>query len=464
MDNFPKDTMKCTWSLQNTTKIPHHSHTSTLEHKKIYNSALEMIGNTPMVRLNAIPKNEGLKCEILAKCEFSSVGGSIKDRIALRMINEAEKAGLIRKGDTLIAPTSGNTGIGIALVSALRGFDVNITIPDRMSNEKVDLLKALGAKVYRTPSEAAWLSEESYFGVSKKLNADIKNSLLLDQYIDLYNPMEHYDSTGPEIIQQTDNNLDVVVMTAGTGGTITGVSRYIKEKNKMAKIVGVDPIGSVLALPPEMNININQPFKVEGIGKSFIPHVLDRSVIDEWYKSNDKESFIMARRLIKEEGLLVGASSGACLCAAINYAKTHNLDENHRIVVVLPDSIRNYMSRFLSVDWMVENKFLPLEELDTNDHKLSKFSVDDLKLKKIECQKMSLTIGEAMEIFQKEANYAGIPILDETEDIIKGVIFEEKLIHFFFSKNLSKESPAYQTMTKEFVLVIIFYYILFHVA
>jgi cystathionine beta-synthase len=448
-----QDTIKCTWKLNTNDKNPHSSEPFVYERQKIYNDALDLIGNTPMVRLNSIPQKEGLKCEILAKCEFFNAGGSIKDRIGRRMVLEAERSGRIHKGDALIEPTSGNTGIGLALAAAIRGYEMHITLPEKMSNEKVDVLKGFGAKIYRTPTEAAWDSEESHIGVAKQLNKELKNSHILDQYSNVYNPMAHYDTTGPEIVHQTDNKIDALVLTAGTGGTVTGIGRYLKEQNKDCKIIGVDPIGSILALPHSLNTNINEAYKVEGIGYDFVPRVLDRTVVDEWIKSEDQESFKMARRIIKEEGLLVGGSSGSCLVAAIQYAKRMNLGPNHRIVVIFPDSVRNYMIKFLSTEWMVENKFLPLEELNTQDHKLSKLGVDVLNLKKVECKNQQLTLAEAMEILQQEHNYHGVPILNETKNKIQGVVFEDKLMQAFFNKNLDKKSLATRAMTKDFVSV-----------
>lgn len=449
-----KDTIKCTWTLNTKESNPHSREPFVYERKKIYDDALDLIGNTPMVRLNSIPQKEGLKCEILAKCEFFNAGGSIKDRIGRRMVLEAERSGRIKKGDALIEPTSGNTGIGLALAAAIRGYEMHITLPEKMSNEKVDVLKGFGAKVYRTPTEAAWDSEDSHIGVANKLNKELKNSHILDQYSNVYNPMAHYDGTGPEILHQTDNKIDALVLTAGTGGTVTGIGRYIKENNKDCKIIGVDPIGSILAVPHSLNTNINEPYKVEGIGYDFIPRVLDRTVVDEWIKSEDKESFIMSRRIIREEGLLVGGSSGSCLVAAINYAKKMNFGPNHRIVVIFPDSVRNYMTKFLSSEWMVENKFLPLEELNTENHKLSKFGVDVLNLKKVEHKNCQLTLAEAIALLQQENNYHGVPILNETQTKIQGVVFEDKLMQAFFNKNLDKGCLATRAMTKDFVAVI----------
>jgi len=244
----------------------------------------------------------------------------VKDRIGKRMIEDAELSGRIKPGDTLIEPTSGNTGIGLALAAALKGYRMIITLPEKMSNEKVDVLKALGAEIIRTPTEAAFDSPESHIGVAKRLNKEIKNSHILDQYGNPSNPLAHYDGTATEILNQCDGKIDAIVMTAGTGGTITGVARKIKEQLPNCKIVGVDPTGSILAQPDSLNGRIGS-YKVEGIGYDFIPTVLDRSLVDEWIKTEDKESFLMSRRIIKEEGLMVGGSSGSVMVAALKYAK-----------------------------------------------------------------------------------------------------------------------------------------------
>ena len=317
----------------------------------ISNSILEFIGNTPLIRLNNIVKKENISCEILAKCEYFNAGGSIKDRIALNMINKAEEEGLIKPGHTLIEATSGNTGIGLAMVGLNKGYKVIITMPEKMSNEKVNLLKALGAEIIRTPNEAAYDSPESHIGVANRLNKEIPNSIILNQYTNINNPNAHYDYTGEEIWNQCDGKLDYVVMSVGTGGTISGVSKKLKEKNPDIKIIGVDPHGSILAVPNSLNSELIS-YKVEGIGYDFIPDVLSYDNIDEWYKTNDKDSFDAARRLIKEEGLLCGGSSGATFSVALKLAKKL---ENKRIVVILTDGIRNYMSKFLSDDWLKKN-------------------------------------------------------------------------------------------------------------
>ena len=261
-----------------------------------------------MVRLTRLSRAEGVQCELLAKCEFFNAGGSVKDRIGKRMIEDAEASGRIKPGDTLIEPTSGNTGIGLALTAAIKGYKMIITLPQKMSQEKVDVLSALGADIIRTPTEAAWDAPESHIGVAKKMQSELPNSHILDQYKNPSNPLAHYETTAEEIWDQCDGRVDCVVISAGTGGTITGVSRRLKELNPKILIVGVDPHGSILAQPESLNSEGVGTYKVEGIGYDFIPEVLDRSVVDHWVKTKDPESFKMARRLIREEGLLCGGS------------------------------------------------------------------------------------------------------------------------------------------------------------
>ena len=315
---------------------------------QIHDSILGAIGDTPMVRLRYIGRNTG--CEILAKCEFLNVGGSVKDRIGKRMVEEAQRAGRIRTGDTLIEPTSGNTGIGMALAAAIYGYRMIITMPEKMSREKQSVLEALGAEIIRTPTEAAWDSPESHIGVAKQLSEIIPNSHILDQYSNPDNPLAHYHGTGTEILEQTDRKLDALVLTAGTGGTVTGVAKRVKEELPNVIMVGVDPVGSILAGPAPIT-----PYKVEGIGYDFIPDVLDRDLVDEWVKTDDHDSFLMARRLIRQEGLLVGGSSGAAVWAAVELA--NRIGPGKRIVTLLPDSVRNYMTKFLDDQWMRANGF-----------------------------------------------------------------------------------------------------------
>lgn len=315
----------------------------------VLNNILEAIGKTPSVRFNRIGKE--LSCEIYGKCEYLNPAGSVKDRIAASMVEDAEKSGRIKPGDTLIEATSGNTGIGLALVGAVKGYKIIITMPEKMSREKQVILEALGAKIYRTPTKAAWNDPDSHISVAKKLNKEIPNSHILDQYSNPANPNIHYHATAQEILDDMGDKLAMVVIAVGTGGTITGVARKIKEARPDVKIIGVDPFGSILGGGTEIC-----PYLVEGIGYDFFPDVLDNKLIDEYVKVNDENSFLTARRLIQEEGLLVGGSSGSSVWAALQVAP--RLAKGQRCLVLLPDGIRNYLSKFVDDKWMQEQGFM----------------------------------------------------------------------------------------------------------
>ena len=310
---------------------------------------LETVGDTPVVKFHRVGSE--LDCDLYGKCEFLNAGGSVKDRIGVRMVEEAEKSGRIKPGDTLIEPTSGNTGIGMALTAAVRGYRMIITMPEKMSKEKEVVLKALGAEIVRTPTEAAWDDPESHIGVAKKLNEEIPNSYILDQYSNLDNPDAHYHGTAGEILAQFGEDLKMVVMGVGTGGTITGVARRVKEERPDITIVGADPEGSILGGGDEV-----KSYMVEGIGYDFFPDVLDNALVDDYVKTNDKDAFLTARRLISEEGLLIGGSSGSAVWAALQVAG--RLNKGEQCLVILPDSIRNYLTKFVDDDWMKDQGFL----------------------------------------------------------------------------------------------------------
>jgi len=382
---------------------------------------LENIGNTPLVRIHKIGKEENVKCEILAKCEYFNAGGSVKDRIGRRMVEDAETSGRIVPGDVLIEPTSGNTGIGLALAAAVKGYKMIITLPEKMSQEKVDVLKALGAQIIRTPTEAAWDSPESHIGVARRLQKEIPRSHILDQYSNPSNPLAHYDGTAQEILDQTDGKVDMVVLTAGTGGTMTGIARKMKEKNPKIKIVGVDPVGSILALPETLNGAIGT-YKVEGIGYDFIPAVLDRSpdLVDKWYKTEDKESFVMSRRLIREEGLLCGGSSGSAMVAALRAIKDFNLGPDARVVVLLPDSVRNYMSKFLNDDWMTRFGFTDKATEDRQRQEVEQWAgatIKELNIPDAVCVDQNTTVEEALSVLNN-GGFDQVPVVDQHKKMI----------------------------------------------
>lgn len=309
---------------------------------------LQAIGKTPLVRVNRL--FAGHPFEVWAKCEFLNPGGSVKDRIGYRMVQDAQASGRIKPGDTLIEPTSGNTGIGMALAGAVLGYRVIITMPEKMSREKQVVLEALGAEIVRTPTEAAFDHPDSHISVAQKLNALIPNSHILDQYANPSNPNVHYDETAMEIVNDLGQVPDVAVIGAGTGGTITGVARKLKELNPKVHIVGVDPEGSILGGGTEVH-----SYHVEGIGYDFFPKVLDTELIDTWVKTTDLPSFTWARKAIHQEGLLCGGSSGTALYALSLVAK--DIKPGSKVVVILPDGIRNYMTKMMDPVWLEKTGF-----------------------------------------------------------------------------------------------------------
>lgn len=322
-----------------------------------YNSILETIGNTPLVRLNSVTR--GIQANLYAKVEYFNPGGSVKDRIALGIIEEAERSGRLKPGGTIVEGTSGNTGVGLAIVAALKGYKTIFVMPDKMSQEKIQLLRAYGAKVIVTPTAVEPDDPRSYYSVSDKLVQETPNSILANQYHNPENPKAHYTVTGPEIWHQTGGQIDVFVAGMGTGGTITGVGRYLKEQNPNIQIVGIDPIGSILYdLHRGKTDVVAEGYKVEGIGEDFLPSTTDLSVVDEIVQVNDKESFLMTRRLVREEGIFCGGSCGSAVAGALKYIREHDLGPDQNVIVVLPDSGSRYLSKIFNDDWMRENRFL----------------------------------------------------------------------------------------------------------
>ena len=364
-----------------------------------FKNILEGIGKTPLVRLNRITRD--FTSEILVKAEFLNPGGSVKDRIGLAMIEAAEREGLLKTGGTIVEATAGNTGVGLALVAAIKNYRCIFVMPDKMSQDKINLLKSYGAEVIITPTSVPPDSPESYNGVADRLAKEIPGAYRPNQFANPNNPLAHYLTTGPEIWEDSRGRVEVFVAAMGTGGTISGTSKYLKEKNPNIFIVGADPEGSILSGDSPKS------YKVEGIGEDFIPETFNRQVVDEMIRVSDKESFNTARRLAKEEGLLVGGSSGTAVAAALKYAR--RLKKSKYIVALLPDTGRNYLSKMYSDAWMQENGFWEGKEIRM------------IKIKAIVAQKKDLPpmisvhprdiLSKAVKLMH-EYNISQLPVID----------------------------------------------------
>lgn len=312
---------------------------------QIYESVVDTIGWTPLVRLSRLhpPGN------LIAKIEMVNPGGNVKERIAVSMIDAAEADGSLLPGGTIVEPTSGNTGVGLALVGAVRGYRVICTVPDKVSDEKIDLLKAYGVEVHITPTELLPDHPDSYYGVARRLTRDIDGAINPDQYANAANPQAHYDTTGPELWEQTDGRIGAFVTGVGTGGTITGAGKFLKEQNPDVLVIGADPEGSIYTAAREEDIH---QYKVEGVGEDFWPETIDPEVVDEFIMVDDTQSFIMTRRLAREEGILTGGSGGMATEAALQVAQRH---PDRLVIVLLPDSGRGYISKVFNDQWLRDN-------------------------------------------------------------------------------------------------------------
>lgn len=317
---------------------------------KYAENVLGLIGNTPLLKLNSVTK--GLSPLILVKPEYLNPGGSIKDRIGISMIEAAEKEGLLKSGGTIVEPTSGNTGVGLAMAAALRGYKCVFTMPDKMSQEKIDTLKAYGARVVVCPTNVTPESPESYYSVANQIVKDTPGAFSPNQYANPANPRTHYLSTGPEIWEQTEGKITTFVAGMGTGGTISGVGKYLKEKNPDIQIVGVDPVGSIYS-----SKDIHS-YLVEGIGEDFYPSTMNLDIVNKIVQVNDKECFQMTRALARTEGILVGGSCGAAVAGALKYCKDSNLTQDDVVVIILPDTGRSYISKIFSDEWMQQHQML----------------------------------------------------------------------------------------------------------
>ncbi len=328
------------------------------EEIKAYNSVLELIGNTPLIKLSKVSAD--ITGNFYAKVEAFNPGHSTKDRIALYIIEEAEKRGILKPGDTIVETTSGNTGFSLAMVSIIKGYDCILAVSSKSSKDKIDMLRSMGAKVYVCPAHVSADDERSYYNVAKRLHEETKGSVYINQYFNELNVDAHYKSTGPEIWEQTRGQITHLVACSGTGGTISGTARYLKEKNPNIKILGVDAFGSVLKKYHETKEFDNAeiyPYRIEGLGKNLIPTATDFDIIDKFIKVSDEESAHTTRELAKKEGLFVGYTSGAAFQAVKQYAEEGEFDENSNVVIIFPDHGSRYMSKVFSDDWMNEQGF-----------------------------------------------------------------------------------------------------------
>ncbi|XP_076839126.1 cystathionine beta-synthase-like isoform X2 [Brachyhypopomus gauderio] len=362
------------------------------------------------------------------------------------MLEDAERAGVLKPGDTIIEPTSGNTGIGLALAAAVKGYRCIIVMSEKMSMEKEDVLRALGAEIFRTPTSARFDSPESHVGVAWRLKNEIPNSHILDQYRNPSNPLAHYDTTAEEILEQCDGKVDMLVAGAGTGGTISGIARKMKEKCPNVQIIGVDPEGSTLAEPEDLNHTEKTQFEVEGIGSDFNPTVLDKSVVDRWYKVSDDETFAMGRMLIREEGLLCGGSSGTAMAAAVKVAK--ELKEGQRCVVILPDSIRNYMSKFLSDKWMFQKGFLTEEDFMVRKPWWWNLRLQSLNLSDPLTVLPTVTCQKTIKVL-KEKGFDQAPVVDEA-GLILGMVTLGNMLASVLAGKVMPSDPVSKVLYKQF--------------
>ncbi|HXF99506.1 MAG TPA: cystathionine beta-synthase [Bacteroidota bacterium] len=410
---------------------------------RYYDNILQTIGKTPLVKLNRITKD--VKGLILAKVEYFNPGGSVKDRIGVAIIEDAEREGRLKPGGTIVESTSGNTGMGLALVAAVKGYKTVFTLPDKMSMEKIRLLRAFGAEVIVTPTAVPHESPESYTEVAKRVVRETPNSILANQYYNPKNPEAHYRTTGPEIWEQTGGQIDYFICGIGTGGTISGAGRFLKEMNPNIKVIGIDPKGSVLReyFYTKKISPVLKTYKVEGIGQDYIPGTLHFEYIDDVIEADDRESFLMARRLTREEGLMVGGSAGTAVAGMMKIAD--RFKEDDVVVVLLPDTGERYLSKIYNDDWMQEHGFLVPEKITARYILESKKRVGEI----IAVDPLT-TVRETLDLFRSK-NVSQIPVLDRGRPV--GAVHDADVMTLVLERPSLMNSPISSVMDEPFPTV-----------